>query len=564
MALPGLRRIDHVGFTVPDLDEAHRSSSTCSAASTSTPSAPSARDDDWMPDHLAVHPDAGWSRTAGSACGDQAVFEVFHYSSPDQHDAIPAQQRHRRPPHRAVRRRPRRRRRAPAGRGVRRPRRTDREHAARPRATAGSTSSARGACSSSWCPTPDGKAWDRESPRRMRDDPRIHGASPCRRRPATRVAAYLREAILGGELRPGDRIRQEEVAERLGASRLPVREALRMLEAEGLTEHEPTRAPGCRGCRSTRSRSIYRMRERLEPLALVESLAQLDPDDHARLEEVQQRIEDNDDLETLPRARPRVPPAHLLRLPHRPPDVDVTPALELHPALPPRVRRARRPRPDVGRQLRAPADPRRRGAPRPGRRRAASSSGHIRRTRIELGHHPEVFGVTPYARADRERRRAVEVGERPGHRAADGAARRPRTARHPLRLRPGAVRRVLRRPRRHGGAVLRHPALAGGGSRGRHRRGAVRRRHAAPGAAGDPRPPGRAVRLLHLRDRRPRGRPARRGPDGRRRGSPRRSTATCAAAGSSAGSSTPCSRPGRIRSVVEVRGALATSSRVGG
>ena len=52
---------------------------------------------------------------------------------------------------------------------------------------------------------------------------------------STRVAAYLREAILGGELRPGDRIRQEEVAERLGASRLPVREALRMLEAEGLT-----------------------------------------------------------------------------------------------------------------------------------------------------------------------------------------------------------------------------------------------------------------------------------------------------------------------------------------
>ena len=55
---------------------------------------------------------------------------------------------------------------------------------------------------------------------------------------STRVAAYLREAILGGELKPGDRIRQEEVAERLGASRLPVREALRMLEAEGLTEHE--------------------------------------------------------------------------------------------------------------------------------------------------------------------------------------------------------------------------------------------------------------------------------------------------------------------------------------
>lgn len=112
-----------------------------------------------------------------------------------------------------------------------------------------------------------------------------------------RVAAYLREAILGGDLKPGDRIRQEEVAARLGASRLPVREALRMLEAEGLTEHEPHK--GARVPRLTRHEVdvIYRMRERLEPLALVESLPQLDAADHERLEEVQQRIEDNEDLE---------------------------------------------------------------------------------------------------------------------------------------------------------------------------------------------------------------------------------------------------------------------------
>ncbi|MBI2243821.1 MAG: GntR family transcriptional regulator, partial [Nocardioides sp.] len=53
---------------------------------------------------------------------------------------------------------------------------------------------------------------------------------------SARVAAYLREAILGGDLKPGMRIRQEEIAAKLGASRLPVREALRTLEAEGLTE----------------------------------------------------------------------------------------------------------------------------------------------------------------------------------------------------------------------------------------------------------------------------------------------------------------------------------------
>jgi DNA-binding GntR family transcriptional regulator len=114
---------------------------------------------------------------------------------------------------------------------------------------------------------------------------------------SSRVAAYLREAILGGDLKPGDRIRQEEIAARLGASRLPVREALRMLEAEGLTEHVPHK--GARVPRLTRHEVdvVYRMRERLEPLALVESLQELGAADHERLEEVQRRIEDNEDLE---------------------------------------------------------------------------------------------------------------------------------------------------------------------------------------------------------------------------------------------------------------------------
>ena len=69
---------------------------------------------------------------------------------------------------------------------------------------------------------------------------------------SARVAAYLREAILGGDLKPG-------------------------------SQHEVE--------------VIYRMRERLEPLALVESLPQLDVADHERLEDVQRRIEENEDLE---------------------------------------------------------------------------------------------------------------------------------------------------------------------------------------------------------------------------------------------------------------------------
>ncbi len=115
---------------------------------------------------------------------------------------------------------------------------------------------------------PDGKRWDRELPVHERDERRIG---------STRVAAYLREAILGGDLRPGDRIRQEEIAERLGASRLPVREALRMLEAEGLTEHEARKGARVPRLSPHEVDVVYRMRERLEPIALAESMPQPRP-----------------------------------------------------------------------------------------------------------------------------------------------------------------------------------------------------------------------------------------------------------------------------------------------
>jgi DNA-binding GntR family transcriptional regulator len=110
---------------------------------------------------------------------------------------------------------------------------------------------------------------------------------------SARIATYLREEILHGRILPGDRIRQEDIAERFGASRLPVREALRMLEAEGLTEHEPHK--GARVPRLSRHDVdvVYQMRERLEPLALIESLPLLTEEEHTRLDDVQSRIESN-------------------------------------------------------------------------------------------------------------------------------------------------------------------------------------------------------------------------------------------------------------------------------
>ena len=106
-----------------------------------------------------------------------------------------------------------------------------------------------------------------------------------------RIADALREEILSGALGPGERIRQEEVAERLGGSRLPVREALRILETEGLVEIEPHK--GARVPRLDRQEVevLSRMRERLEPLALLQSMARLDAGEIAAIEAVQDRIE---------------------------------------------------------------------------------------------------------------------------------------------------------------------------------------------------------------------------------------------------------------------------------
>lgn len=107
-----------------------------------------------------------------------------------------------------------------------------------------------------------------------------------------RVAAVLRDAILGGQIRPGQRLRQEEIADRLGASRIPVREALRMLEAEGLTEHEAHKGARVPLLGGREVDLLYQMRERLEPLALTESLARLDDAHLDELDRIQDRIED--------------------------------------------------------------------------------------------------------------------------------------------------------------------------------------------------------------------------------------------------------------------------------
>lgn len=113
----------------------------------------------------------------------------------------------------------------------------------------------------------------------------------ARRAASERVADYLRHAILSGAILPGARIRQEDVADRFGISRLPVREALRMLETEGLTETQANKGARVPFLVAREVDVVYRMRETLEPLALAESLPHLDRFAIDRLAQVQERIE---------------------------------------------------------------------------------------------------------------------------------------------------------------------------------------------------------------------------------------------------------------------------------
>ncbi|MGB4688947.1 MAG: GntR family transcriptional regulator [Candidatus Nanopelagicales bacterium] len=106
-----------------------------------------------------------------------------------------------------------------------------------------------------------------------------------------RIAQILEVEILSGVIDPGTRIRQEEVAERLGSSRLPVREALRILAANGLIQLETNKGARIPQLDKGEVDVLYRMRERLEPLALSESMPHADDRVFTELEEIQAEIE---------------------------------------------------------------------------------------------------------------------------------------------------------------------------------------------------------------------------------------------------------------------------------
>jgi DNA-binding GntR family transcriptional regulator len=106
------------------------------------------------------------------------------------------------------------------------------------------------------------------------------------------VASRLREQIADGELKPGAPIRQAAVAKQLGTSRIPVREALHRLESEGLVVLRPNSGARVAVLDFAECLEIYKTRERLEPLAIRESIELLTEEQHQAIIELEARLAD--------------------------------------------------------------------------------------------------------------------------------------------------------------------------------------------------------------------------------------------------------------------------------
>ncbi|WP_411112016.1 GntR family transcriptional regulator [Streptomyces sp. c-19] len=115
-----------------------------------------------------------------------------------------------------------------------------------------------------------------------------------KRRPQTAqqfVLEELRRAITSGELRPGGQIRQDALAARFEVSRVPLREALKSLEAEGLVVHHIHRGYFVAELSLDDLEEIYRIRELLETEAVRMAVARMPDGTVATLERIQREVE---------------------------------------------------------------------------------------------------------------------------------------------------------------------------------------------------------------------------------------------------------------------------------
>lgn len=107
---------------------------------------------------------------------------------------------------------------------------------------------------------------------------------------SSQVVEFIKTSILKGDLAPGDQVKEMVLAERLGISRAPIREALQILAQDGLISSEPQKGKYIRVVTSKEIRDSYAIGGILEGAAIAEAARKMSAGDLARVEAVLQRM----------------------------------------------------------------------------------------------------------------------------------------------------------------------------------------------------------------------------------------------------------------------------------
>lgn len=128
---------------------------------------------------------------------------------------------------------------------------------------------------------------------------------PGRHRPAQlsdHVASYVRELIMSGQIRPGEFLRMERLAEELGVSATPVREGLLTVRGEGFVELEARRGFSVSSLSRDDIQDLFWIQATLSRLLAERAAARITAEDIAELESYQRALEkavDVDELEAM-------------------------------------------------------------------------------------------------------------------------------------------------------------------------------------------------------------------------------------------------------------------------
>ncbi|MDQ0219519.1 GntR family transcriptional regulator [Peribacillus cavernae] len=117
-----------------------------------------------------------------------------------------------------------------------------------------------------------------------------------------KVTNVIRQEILNGNIEPGERLVQEDLAHSLGVSRMPIREALRLLEAEGLIQLEPHKGAIVKSMEVEDVEEIYELRSRLEGLAVSKSADKLSGEAIVELEKLTIQMKNSEEVEDFVKA----------------------------------------------------------------------------------------------------------------------------------------------------------------------------------------------------------------------------------------------------------------------